>query len=273
VANLYLARRPDAAPFDEQDERYAALLATFVSVTVVTSNLYRQALMAKRAREDLLATVSHDLKNPLNAIKMSIALWRRTEGEGKSAHIVARIERATERMARLIDDLLHAAKIEAGVLQAARRPEDVASLVGAAVEIFRLAAEEKSIQLAVQAPSSPVSVACERSLVLRVFVNLVGNAIKFSPNGSSVSILAEERGSEVRFAVQDKGPGISAEHLLHVFDRYWQENGADRRGSGLGLYIAKGIVEAHGGRIWIESTVGAGTTIHFTLPLAVAAGG
>jgi signal transduction histidine kinase len=101
-----------------------------------------------------------------------------------------------------------------------------------------------------------------------VLANLVGNAIKFSAEGSSVSIGEEALASQVVFSVADAGPGIPAEHLSHAFDRYWQQEGADRRGSGLGLYIARGIVEAHGGRIWIESSPGHGTTVRFTLPTA-----
>jgi signal transduction histidine kinase len=111
-------------------------------------------------------------------------------------------------------------------------------------------------------------VLCERSLILRVLANLIGNAIKFSAAGSSISIGEAALADQVVFSVADTGPGISAEHLSHAFDRYWQQEGADRRGSGLGLYIARGIVEAHGGRIWIESTVGRGTTVRFTLPTA-----
>ena len=170
-------------------------------------------------------------------------------------------------MTRLIDDLLHAAKIEAGGLHAERHPEDVASLVESAVDMFRVVAAERSIQLAPRTPSPPVAALCERNLILRVLANLIGNAIKFSPEGSSISVVAEERADQVHFAVSDTGPGIPTEYLSHVFDRYWQQTGGDRRGSGLGLYIAKGIVEAHGGRIWIDSVQGQGTTIHFSLPV------
>jgi signal transduction histidine kinase len=111
-------------------------------------------------------------------------------------------------------------------------------------------------------------VLCERGLILRVLANLVGNAIKFSSAGSSISLGEEAAADQIMFSVADTGPGIPAEHLPHAFDRYWQQQGTDRRGSGLGLYIAKGIVEAHGGRIWIESSPGRGTTVRFTIPAA-----
>jgi signal transduction histidine kinase len=167
----------------------------------------------------------------------------------------------------LIEDLLDAAKIEAGGFRAELRPEEVSSLLESSVDMFRVIAGEKSIELALSAPPEPVAVLCERNLILRVFGNLIGNAIKFSPAGSSISISAEEREGQVQFSVSDAGPGIEPEYLSRVFDRYWQEKRTDRRGSGLGLYIAKGIVEAHGGRIWIDSAPGQGTAIHFTLPV------
>lgn len=267
VGNLYLAREPGQPPFTEDDERAAGLLASYVAVAIDNARLYRAALAANRARDDLLATVSHDLRNPLNAIRLTTAALRRATGQGKAGELVDRIDRAAARMGRLIEDLLDAAKIEAGGFRAERRPEEVTSLLESAVDMFRVIAAEKSIELARLGPPQPVAVLCERDLILRVFANLIGNAIKFSPAGSSISMVAEERPGQVHFSISDAGPGIPAEYLSRVFDRYWQEKGADRRGSGLGLYIAKGIVEAHGGEIWIDSAQGRGTTIHFTLPV------
>jgi signal transduction histidine kinase len=268
VGNLYLARGPGQPAFTEDDERAADLLASYVAVAIGNARLYSAALEANRAREEVLATVSHDLKNPLNAIRLSaVTLRRRTAGEEKAGELVDRIDRAAERMKHLIENLLDAAKIEAGRFQAARQPEDVAALVDSAVDMFRVIAAEKSIRLAARAPSFPVAVLCERDLILRVFANLIGNAIKFSPEGSAISVVAQEGTDQAQFSVADAGPGIPAEYLSRVFDRYWQQKGADRRGSGLGLYIAKGIVEAHGGRIWIDSAQGRGTTVHFTLPV------
>jgi signal transduction histidine kinase len=267
LANLYLAREVGQPEFSGDDERAATLLAADVAVAIDNARLYNEALAATRAREDLLATVSHDLKNPLSAIRLSTAMWRKTVPDGKSGELAARIDRAAERMMGLISDLLDASKIEAGALRTVRIPEDVASLVRAAVDLFALAANEESIHLRATAPSRPLTVSCERGLILRVLSNLIGNALKFSPGGSSVSVAAEELQGQIQFSVIDAGPGIPAEHLPHVFDRYWQQQGGDRRGSGLGLYIAKGIVEAHEGKIWITSAPGQGTTVRFTLPL------
>jgi len=267
VGNLYLSRTEGAPPFTEQDARAAQLLAGFVGVSISNSRLYNEAMRSKRAREDLLATVSHDLKNPLNTIRISTHLLRRS-AEAETVNLAERIDRTAGRMTRLIGDLLDASKIEAGVLGTAPRPEAAGALVDSAIEIFQPTASEKSIQLQSQVPSSLPSVVCERDLVLRVFSNLIGNSIKFSAEGTSVIVAAKPMPGEVQFSVTDSGPGIPTGHLPHVFDRYWQEKGGDRRGSGLGLYIAKGIVEAHGGRIWLESAPGRGTTIFFTLPIA-----
>lgn len=271
VANLFLAREPEQPPFTAHDERAADLLAGYVAVAIENADLYARALAARQAREDLLATVSHDLKNPLNAIALSTGALARQVDSEKAKQSVARIERATERMFRLIGDLLDAAKIEAGVLQAASQPEDATALIESATEMFRVIAADKDIRLIPASSPAAGLVSCERNLILRVLANLIGNAVKFSPNGSSISIEAAPEAGEVVFSVADTGPGIPAEHVSHAFERYWQQGGSDRRGSGLGLYIAKGIVEAHHGRIWIESAPGRGTTVRFTLPIAQAA--
>jgi len=268
VGNLFLGRAPGDGPFSVQDGRAADLLARFVAVAIENADLYNRALAAKRAREDLLATVSHDLKNPLNTIRLSSRTLAGRVEDDRGTQSLARIDRAVERMSRLIGDLLDAAKIEAGALRTAPRPEDAFFLIESAVESLRLIAADKNIQLVPSRPSAPALVACERSLILRVLANLLGNAIKFSASGSSVTIGLERQSAQVLFSVADSGPGIPAEQAAHAFERYWQQEGSDRRGSGLGLYIAKGIVEAHGGRIWIESTPGQGTTVRFTLPVA-----
>lgn len=265
VGTLYLARKEGQPAFREDDERAAELLAAYVGVAIDNARLYNEAQAATRAREDLLATVSHDLKNPLSTIHMSTSLMLRRPGECNVADLAARIDGSVERMTRLIGDLLDAAKIEAGLLRTAGQPEGVGSLVEEAVEIFSNVAAEKSIRLVHRTPSS-FRVLCERELILRVFSNLIGNAIKFTPHDGSVSVEVERIAGEIQFSVKDTGPGIPANHLPHVFDRYWQQEDSDRRGSGLGLYIAKGIVEAQGGRIWVESTLTKGTTFHFTLP-------
>jgi signal transduction histidine kinase len=163
LANLYLARKQGEPAFSEDDERAAEMLAAYVAVAIGNARLYNQALAATRAREDLLTTVSHDLRNPLAAIRISTEMLRRAAGESGASHIAARIDRSTERMARLIADLLDASKIEAGVLRTTPQPEDAASLVNSAAEMFRVLATEKSIRLFPVAPSHCLAVLCERS--------------------------------------------------------------------------------------------------------------
>jgi signal transduction histidine kinase len=265
VANLYLARKAGSPAFAEDDARAMELLAAHVGIAIDNARLYNEAQAATRAREDLLATVSHDLKSPLNTIRLSAGLLGKT-ASGPSVDLVARIARSTERMTNLITDLLRAAKIEAGRLVVAAEPADVAQLLHDASEMFTLAAREGEIQFVREADASVVR--CERPLLLRVFANLIGNALKFTPPGGSITLGAQRSGENVHFRVQDTGPGIPPALMPHLFDRYWQEKNGDRRGSGLGLFIAKGIVEAHGGRIWVESEAGKGTTMHFTVPAA-----
>lgn len=235
------------------------------------ARLLARARAASQARDDLLAMVSYDLWNPINVINLMVRSMRRASPDGGIEKQAARIERATERMARLIDDLLEAAKIEAGALRTDRKPEDPSNLIEAVVEMFRPSADEKSIRVASFSPATASAVSCERHLILRVLSNILGNAVKFSPQGGAITVKAECLADAVRFSVSDSGPGIPAEHRRDVFDRYWHQKQGNRPGTGLGLYIAKGIVEAHGGRIWIEDA-GPGTTVSFTLPLERAAG-
>jgi signal transduction histidine kinase len=127
-------------------------------------------------------------------------------------------------------------------------------------------AKERGVQLSVESAGEPVNVLADKERVSQVLSNLVGNALKFTPRGGAVTVLAEGLGDLVRLSVADNGPGVPPDHLPRLFERFWQAKRVSREGTGLGLYIAKGIVEAHGGRIWAESAPGNGSTFHFTLP-------
>jgi signal transduction histidine kinase len=229
------------------------------------ARLLTRARAANRARDDLLATVSHDLRNPINAVTLTVRAMRRASPDAAIEQQAARIERATDRMSRLIDDLLDAAKIEAGGLRIDRKPEEVSKIVDLAAEMLRPIADEKSVHVAARPPAADAVVPCDRHLIHRVLSNIIGNAVKFSPRGGAVVVRAECLPSEVLFTVSDEGPGIPAAHRAHIFDRYWHQPKGNRSGAGLGLYIAKGIVESHGGRIWIQDG-GPGTAVSFTLP-------
>lgn len=171
-------------------------------------------------------------------------------------------------MSRLIEDLLTAAKAENGRLSVDLRAEDVASIVDEAVQESIGAAEEHSLVLESRVPRELPPASCDRGRILQVLANLLGNAIKFTPAHGRVSVDVSRRGAFVCFSVSDTGAGIAAPQLPHVFERYWQKKEDRRRGSGLGLYIAKAIVEAHGGKIWVESEVARGSTFSFTVPPA-----
>ena len=226
---------------------------------------------AVRAREEIVAIVSHDLRSPLTAIGMQATLLRRgaqgdDEASARLREGVDRIRRAADRMNALIRDLLDLSKIEAGRFSVEARREELDEVLDGATLVLRPLATAKGIELTEQRVDTP-PVFADRERIAQVLFNLVGNAIKFTPEGGHVTLRAERRGDEVAISVADDGPGIPADQLPHVFDRYWRAGG-ERESSGLGLFIAKGIVEAHGGRIEARSKPGVGTVLTFTVPVA-----
>lgn len=240
-------------------------------------DLFRQRLeIEKQARlEGLIGVVSHDLKAPLNVVLLGIdrleQLAGADEAGAKAKKITGRIRGAVTRMTRLLDDLLDVERVTEKHLPIEAAPCEVGALLAESLEMIEPTATEKSVKLEVDAASvEHERVLCDRGRLHQVFSNLVGNAVKFSPEGSTVWIRAARREGFVLFSVSDKGPGIAADALAHIFERYWQEKATARLGTGLGLPIAKGIVEAHGGEIWVESRLGEGSTFSFTLPVAKA---
>ncbi len=233
-----------------------------------------EARRAVAARDEVIAVVSHDLRNPLNAVKMAaqLAEAESARGAGASAETLhkrmAMISRSVERMARLIGDLLDVTRIEAGGFVLERASHPVTALVDEAVQHQRVLADARQLALRAEVAPGLPGVYVDRERVLQVFANLLGNAIKFTPPGGSVTVRAERDGACVRFAVADTGSGIAPEDLPRIFDRFWQARRTARQGTGLGLPIAKGIIEGHQGAVWAESAPGVGSTIYFTLPVA-----
>ena len=168
-------------------------------------------------------------------------------------------------MNRLIQDLLDVAKLEAGRVGIAARELDVPPLIAEAHDMLQSLAEEKSVRLDRDVAEGLPRITADAGRVLQVLSNLVGNAIKFTPEGGRIVIGAKPVVAGVEFFVSDTGPGIPPDQLERIFGRFWQADAADRRGIGLGLTIAKGIMDAHGGRLWVESTLGQGTTFRFIL--------
>lgn len=236
---------------------------------VQLARLYDDAREAAAAREEVLKIVSHDLRNPLSTIGMAAELILETPDDGSHAHTVGIIKRTSERMNRMIQDLLDVAKLETGRLAIEVEPTSVGTLVDEAVEMLSPLATECNLGFVpVLEPDLP-AVYVDRGRILQVLSNLVGNAVKFTPSGGKITLHVRLDAAAVRFAVIDTGPGISADQMQRIFGRFWQAKPSDRRGLGLGLTIAKSIVEAHGGKIGAESRPGEGTEFWFTVPIAV----
>lgn len=226
-----------------------------------------RARAAVRTRDEVLAIVSHDLRTPLTAIELSAANLRSHVATAFHRRHLDIIGRSVERTNRLISDILDVTRIEAGrKLSIEPRFIEIEPLLNSVVETFRPQTEERLQELeCVVAPDLPPLFA-DRDRLLQVLSNLVGNAVKFTPDGGRICIYVYDSGDRVEFAVSDTGPGIAESDIEHIFDPYWQVQRTARLGTGLGLTIAKGIVDGHGGQLQVESTPGEGTTFTFTIP-------
>ncbi len=266
---LTLARGAARSAFDGADEALASEFASRAALAIDNAQLYGSAHRATRARDEVLGVVSHDLRNPLSAIAMcASALRAGAVDTDTSMSLAGTIAESAEWMQRLIRDLLDVASLESGRLTLERRIEPVAELMERVHELFASDAASRGITLRI-APAPAAQVFADFERLLQVLANLVGNALKFTDRGGSVQVTATERRNDVLFQVTDTGAGIPAEHFAHLFELYWHTQHEGRaRGSGYGLSIAKGIVAAHGGRIWVESRVGEGSTFSFTVPSA-----
>jgi len=246
---------------------YAAVLRD-ISARQHAEDALRQAV---QARDDMMGIVSHDLRNPANAVKMlarSILEGDPTEPVSAVLERVAIMRQAADQIDTLIQDLLDITRLENGRLAVQLATEGVASVVMESVDGLRPLAEAGGVTLSAELPTSPLYVRADRDRLVQLLSNVVGNAIKFTPTGGDVSLVVTERDEEVEFTIADTGEGIPGDQLPFVFDRFHQgdsQRRGSRHGAGLGLPISRGIVEAHGGRMWIESILGAGTTVRFTL--------
>lgn len=255
-----------ARRYGVHDLGLAEELAQRAALSIENARLYHTAKLATRARDDVLGIVAHDLRNPLNNIVIQADLLRRTKSGGRAETAAAAIERAARRMSRLIEDLLDVTRMDAGRLSVNPARLSARDVVLESVAAHRQLATKAGLELRVEAAPEVAEVWGDRDRVLQVFENLIGNACKFTPAGGRVSVGASPRGDHVLFWVTDSGQGIAREHLGHLFDRFWQGHAGKRDGAGLGLPIVKGVIEAHGGRVWVESTPGEGSSFYFTLP-------
>jgi signal transduction histidine kinase len=252
-------RRYDAADLGMAEE-----LGRRAGIAVDHARSWHEAQRAIRARDEVLAVVSHDLKNPLEAVLLCSSLLLRMPESPRVRRYAETLQRSAARMDRLIRELLDLSSMDAGRLRVETRPERLEEIVEEALVLLRPLAAEKRIALTALGGPLAAELACDRERVLQVLSNLVGNAIHFTPRGGRVTVRMSLDAAAAEVAVTDDGPGIPPEDLSHVFDRYWKSH--SRGGTGLGLAIARGIVEAHGGRIGVESRLGHGSTFTFTLP-------
>jgi signal transduction histidine kinase/FixJ family two-component response regulator len=219
-----------------------------------------------RARDDVLGVVAHDLQNPLNVISMAANMLLTRITEQSARRPIERIVRSVQRATRLLRDLLDVGAIEEGHFAIERRRVDPTALILSALESQQSLAADASVITATDLSPSLPQIDADEERLLEVLENLIGNAIKFTSPGGTISVGALAENEQIKIWVADNGSGIPEQHLPHIFDRFWQAKRGDRRGTGLGLTICKGIVEAHEGQIWAESTPGKGTTLSFTLP-------
>lgn len=249
-----------------------------VGMALENARLFRDAQRAIEARDEVLGIVSHDLGNPLQAVFIGLDALQRartdsttdgptTPSETRENYYLNAIRRSAEQMERLIRDLLEVRRMEEGHLVLRKAPRSLRGLVSESLALIEPLARVKSVALVNGIPASQdLEALVDGDRLLQVLSNLVGNAVKHTPREGRVMVSALREAGEIRISVSDQGSGIPPEDLVRIFDRFWRAESTQGRGIGLGLAIARGIVQAHGGRIWAESAVGRGSVFHFSLP-------
>ncbi len=256
--------------FTDRDVHLAEELARRTALWLENVRLYRTARRAINARDEVIGVVAHDLRNPLQLILIQAAvLNRESELHGSAQRPADVIDRSARRMNRLIQDLLDATRLESGRVVLTHDRVTPSDVVSDSVDAQRPLASIAAVEIASDAPPDLPELWADRDRLLQIFENLIGNALKFTPRGGRITVGAAPRAGEVLFWVSDTGVGIDPIDIPHVFDRFWRPQRHDgRRGAGLGLTIVKGMVEAHGGRVWVTSRPGEGSTFFFTIPVA-----
>jgi PAS domain S-box-containing protein len=262
----------ESGAYDNNDLFLAEELTRRAALAMDNARLYDLVNAGIRARDDMIGIVSHDLRNPVNAVKMLTGVMLEQQGQEplspEMGNYASVIRQAAEQMDELIQDLLDVTRVEAGRLTVNVNRENTEEMLSDTLRTLAPVAEEKGIALRLNSPDDVPDVLADRERFSQAISNLVGNAVKFSQSGTEITVRVAVLDSELLFSVTDKGIGMTPEQLSHAFDRFWQSSRTDRQGAGLGLAITKGIVDAHGGRIWAESSPGAGSTFYFTLPIA-----
>jgi PAS domain S-box-containing protein len=266
---ITLIRAESGRHYGQSKLETAIELGNRAGCAIDNARLYREAQDATRAREEILAIVSHDLRNPLAAIDLGAVIAIESGELGpKAKRPVEMIHRSASQMGHLLRDLLDATSVQAGRLTLQKTTEEVGALLLSVKEAHDELANKKGIELVCDCDLTGVRIHCDRSRLIQAFGNLIGNAIKFCGRGDAITLRARAEDRKVRMSVADTGPGIADDELPHIFEPYWSAKRHASKGTGLGLYICKAIVEAHGGAIAVESKLGHGTTFSMTFPIA-----
>jgi len=259
--------------FGATDRAFTLLLAQATAAALHRASSYdaerqrrRDAELLAQGREEVLGVVAHDLRNPLHLIGSSTDLLLEGESSPERQKLLQITARAVKQMNRLVNDLLDTVRLLAGHLWLNLEDVKVDEIFRQAEATFRPSAAERNVHLEIVNPGPDTAVRADPVRVSQIVGNLLGNALKFVPEHGRVTVRAVHDGPQVLFEVEDSGPGIAPADIEHLFDKFWQARTGDTRGIGLGLTIAKGLVEAQGGKIWVKSTLGAGSTFSFTLP-------
>ena len=258
LANLFSVRMPP--------EAIIGIGAVLIEISE-RKQMENDLRAAIRARDDVLAVVSHDLRSPVSTIRLTSTLLAQTAGpDPRTRKHLEVLQRSVARLQHLLDDLVDSVNIRAGRLSLALARQTAETVMSEAVELQEPLAAERAIQIERDAAVEGLDILCDRHRVLQVFGNLISNALKFCSPGDRIRVTAARGDGEVVFAVHDNGPGIPADLLPSLFHPHRARATQVHTGSGLGLHICKGIVERHGGRIWIESDGDRGTSVYFTVP-------
>jgi signal transduction histidine kinase len=271
---VLLNNRASGRHFRENDIVRARTLGDLTSLALRRVRLMEQEREAKekaeaavRVRDETLGIVSHDLRNPLTKIALSAELLR-TVTQDEQPELVETILASARQMQRLIQDLLDVARMETGKLSVARDEIDPEPLVREMCDSNAAIAQQKQQSIICRVDERLPAICGDRDRLVQVFGNLVGNAMKFTPERGTITIEARRSGEFVLFIVRDTGPGIPEADLKKVFTPYWQAKKTAHMGAGLGLAIVRGIVQAHGGQVWAENARDGGAVFSFTIPIA-----
>jgi len=270
VGTITLVMTGSGRGFQQKEMKYLELIANRCAVAVENAKLYFEAQEATKVRELVLSIVAHELLNPIGVINMIGQILEMEQvPKVKNMNLLAgRILRSTTMMQRLISDLLDFGTIQAGTLKIEQASVPVSIIVATAMESMSPRAKEKKQHLRLEISDDIPDIFCDQGRIVQVLWNLIGNAIKFTPNEGVIIINAFADAKVVQFTITDSGPGLEAHELAKVFERFWQSGKSAKSSAGLGLAISKGLVEAHGGKIWVESEKNHGCSFHFVIPIA-----